>query len=125
MYMRRIYDISSQLDTFHCRDFAGGYPASMRPLDTSCPSQEYKLRSFFHHGGDCYVVNPEWQQITYNRCSRRECNFCGVNRGLSACVEDYRWFTVVSYCTKLKEGSRIAPLRLILPVGCTCQHFAC
>lgn len=106
-------------------DFAGGYPSSMRPLDTSCPSQEYKLRSFFHHGGDCYVVNPEWQQITYNRCSRRECNFCGVNRGLSACVEDYRWFTVVAYCSKLEENSRIAPLRLILPVGCTCQHFAC
>ena len=97
----------------------------MRPLDTSCPATTATLRSFHFHGGECHVVNPEFQHVTYQRCSRRECNFCGVNRGVSACVEEFRWTTVFAYCNKLPEGSRISPLRLILPTSCTCQHFPC
>ncbi|XP_048240728.1 uncharacterized protein LOC125374052 isoform X1 [Haliotis rufescens] len=106
-----------------------------KPVHTSkpiCQSRKYALRRFWLHGGNCYVINPDYQKVTYARCSRHhDCSNCtrpayNVNHNtVNKCVETFETLDVWAFCDNLSKYDRIQRVGISLPKYCSCQTFTC
>ncbi|XP_067660455.1 uncharacterized protein [Haliotis asinina] len=105
-----------------------------KPVPTSkpiCQSRKFALRRFWLNGGDCFVINPDYQKVTYAKCRYRDCSSCiqhsyGVNhKPVNKCVETFETLYVWAFCSKLTKFNRIKRVSINLPKYCSCQTFTC
>ncbi|XP_076465877.1 uncharacterized protein LOC143297417 [Babylonia areolata] len=99
---------------------------AMAPVYTACPVQTFPLRSLTVDNERCFVVNSGFQGVSFAKCSRDDCNQCtGRAGGLSRCVEQYGWVTVMVYCPHWQRGQRVKHVRVYLPQSCSCNRYLC
>ncbi|KAL8615892.1 hypothetical protein ACOMHN_058959 [Nucella lapillus] len=101
---------------------------ALEPLDSACPAQLTPLKSLTIDNNRCFVVNNQFQDISFAKCSREDCSRCGEgggSGGVSVCVERYGWLTAMVYCPHWQRGQRVNAVRVYLPQGCSCNRYLC
>ncbi|XP_041360258.1 uncharacterized protein LOC121376452 isoform X2 [Gigantopelta aegis] len=89
-----------------------------------CRQRKLSLRRFYAYGGQCWLINPTYQSISYVSC-KHGCGYDVGDGSRSYCAGNHVTKYVWAYCEGLRYGARIQAVAVPLPKSCSCQTYQC